>query len=97
MAVCDVHIHPTSDWKLAVSNKSHILSLVQVGLQTFKQKPYVAVATFPTQEFVSSENTNRGQETASEYLLCPVWNIGQPTLLDQAQTIQKHLGRNATS
>jgi hypothetical protein len=30
-------------------------------------------------------------------LLCPVWNIGQPTLLDQAQTIQKHLGWNATS
>jgi hypothetical protein len=55
MTVCDVHIHPTSDWKLAVSNKSHILSLVQAGLQTFKQKPYVAVATFPTQEFVSSE------------------------------------------
>jgi hypothetical protein len=71
--VCDVHIHPTSVWKPVVSNNSHILSLVQVGPQTFKQKPYVVVATFPTQEFVPSENKNGGQEKVNMCGLCYVY------------------------
>jgi len=28
--VCDVHIHPTSVWKLVASNNLHILSLVSL-------------------------------------------------------------------
>lgn len=71
--VCHVHIHPTSVWKPVVPDNSHILSLVQDGLQTFKQKPYVIAATFPNQEFVPSENKSRGQEKVNECGLCYVY------------------------
>jgi len=70
--VCDVPIHSTSIWQPVVSDNSHILSLVQVGLQTFKQKPYVPITTFSTQEFVPSENKNGGQEKVNECGLCYV-------------------------